>query len=880
MAWCWMAWVAVVVSPLVLSPKPPSSSSGGLRRRRGAGSCRMLCVVEAEEECGLVVSHKSRRRRWHYFWLVGRRRRSSRFARRASITDAANEEKKPSPAARRKAENEKREWELVLSALSEYKERFGNLRVPTRFQVPDDESWPADMREIKLGMRVAAIRSSGRYVSKDEGRRRTLDDMGFEWRLRRLRHPELEEKLEPFETFATALEAYRRINGNKRLPKNFVVPRLDEWPASCQGLPLGSRVQAIRNHARRKEDPHPYLDPNAVGSADVALARWNTLKDLGIKIASPVEKKKKKNETVLNDQDEETPPKRRRRKKAAESNATFSSAASLLDASRDDAARGWEALVEAIRVYKELYGDVRVPQDFVVPSVAPWPEAARNTTLGLRLSQIRLTGASVRDRPDRRMALLDLGVDLPFLLVQDPEEIRQAFRRKEGRRASVAVPLTADLNDPDVLNPAEAKYYAEHGWNLDDFDGDYSFDDVVSALEEYESRFGNFDIPLDFVIEEAADRDYEEVGRLEEVDIFGEPVVRRDAGTVADLDAALAALLAADEQKRLASIAKDEQKKKTTAKASGNNNNNPPPPPPPPPPPLDDEPSLEDLLLLEAEGGELLDDATTTANNKKKKKKKNGAWPREFEGMKLGLITSAFRVGDVVAFEDPDRKSKLDAIGFDWGNREMYLEGIRWHFFLACLFSFSKIRGSLAVPWDFVVPDEEPWPLPLRGAALGTMTNKVREQEQKIRTYYPLRARLLDAMAFIFLPPVYAEPEVAYDERLPPCLRLEEAELEITREGRMRQTTRKARQTKLDAFVPPPPGTADSPVNYKSFTVPQLKLVLKDRGLATTGRYKLQFIDRLSEFDRLYGEEYYAKLREKKKKNMQRRKPADDAPSD
>ena len=76
------------------------------------------------------------------------------------------------------------EWDTLLCALEAYKATNGDLRVPTRFCVPEESAYPEKCWGLKLGQRVASIRATGRYVG-DETRRRKLDDLGFEWRLRR-----------------------------------------------------------------------------------------------------------------------------------------------------------------------------------------------------------------------------------------------------------------------------------------------------------------------------------------------------------------------------------------------------------------------------------------------------------------------------------------------------------------------------------------------------------------------------------------------------------------------------------------------------------------------------------------------------------------------
>ena len=170
---------------------------------------------------------------------------------------------KPAPHARDrgtdrpedKGEKDLDGWNTLITALEAYKQEHGDLRVPTRYTVPEDlDSYPVECRGLKLGQRVASIRATGRYVD-DETRRRVLDDMGFEWRLRRpSASQQAKQPVEPFDVLVTALEVYQRENGESTVPSTFVVPNADPWPPSCRGLPLGARVEALR-------DPdHPYFE--------------------------------------------------------------------------------------------------------------------------------------------------------------------------------------------------------------------------------------------------------------------------------------------------------------------------------------------------------------------------------------------------------------------------------------------------------------------------------------------------------------------------------------------------------------------------------------------------------------------------------------------
>ena len=71
----------------------------------------------------------------------------------------------------------------------------------------------------------------------------------------------------------------------------------------------------------------------------------------------------------------------------------------------DDLERRWEEVRAALRAYQEVHGDLEVPQRFVVPSEAPWPEVAWGMQLGHRVKNIRHREDFVKDHPERRAEL-------------------------------------------------------------------------------------------------------------------------------------------------------------------------------------------------------------------------------------------------------------------------------------------------------------------------------------------------------------------------------------------------------------------------------------------------------------------------------------------
>jgi len=69
----------------------------------------------------------------------------------------------------------------------------------------------------------------------------------------------------------------------------------------------------------------------------------------------------------------------------------------------------WRAMLAAFQLYKAAYGDLKIPTRFVVPSMAPWPEAAWGMPLGKKVSQIRSEGKYVENNEKRRQQLEKLG---------------------------------------------------------------------------------------------------------------------------------------------------------------------------------------------------------------------------------------------------------------------------------------------------------------------------------------------------------------------------------------------------------------------------------------------------------------------------------------
>jgi hypothetical protein len=69
----------------------------------------------------------------------------------------------------------------------------------------------------------------------------------------------------------------------------------------------------------------------------------------------------------------------------------------------------WQCVLQSLLAYQEVHGDLEVPNAFVVPSEAPWPEEPWGMKLGKRVSNIRDQELYVKDHPERRAELDALG---------------------------------------------------------------------------------------------------------------------------------------------------------------------------------------------------------------------------------------------------------------------------------------------------------------------------------------------------------------------------------------------------------------------------------------------------------------------------------------
>lgn len=224
---------------------------------------------------------------------------------------------------------------------------------------------------MKLGQRVAAIRSTGKYVQNNEVRRKMLDDMGFLWRLRSPSPGKKQLDGIAFEQVYDALKMYRsevQPEGTKfDVPLNFIVPDCEPWPDSTRGLPLGKIMPTVRSNTYLKQHPEAEGKLSSLGLQPDVKSAANDLR--------------------------------------------------------------YQRVYDALVKYKELYEDLLVPQPFTVPEDGDeWPKDVRGLRLGARVNAIRSQGTFVKSNPARKEELDALG------FVWEPPTNAEGKRRGRKRK--------------------------------------------------------------------------------------------------------------------------------------------------------------------------------------------------------------------------------------------------------------------------------------------------------------------------------------------------------------------------------------------------------------------------------------------------------------
>jgi len=608
---------------------------------------------------------------------------------------------------------DQQEWRAVFLTLKLYKAAFGDLKVPSKFVVPSSTPWPEPAWGMKLGQKVGSIRETGLYISKSQKRREQLQKLGFVWTVRASADNSI-----TFDQIYDALTVYRteiKPSGPLTVPTDFSVPDAEPWPENTRGLPLGKSIKQLKSKA--------YLEDNPGAEEKLQQIGFETGKKMS-----------------AND-------------------------------------KRFQAVYVALERYKETYGDLLVPQPFVVPTdSSEWPEESWGLRLGARVNAIRNQGTFIKNNSERQDKLDALGfVWTPpekearkrgrKTLDQIDEEEKEALLEASGTSAAIAQSggekstddddansflSFFDFNEKDQDSEGEATQ-GQPTWGLEagrEYEGLGNNNGDVSEQEvedEYEAprtlgeslRAARERALQAGVIEDTDSKRPTKKQREPEIpwfnDDFGgyfvfEDVVeaftlyKQNYGDFSNLTAGEFVIPVKEEPEHSFDDDFDDDM--------------------PIDPRFADETSMTDEDI-EAEISRLESSMLAPEDGTE--------WPEHLEGMRLGDIFKRIRDGSLEVKHLPERKAQLDAIDFDWGEDKYFLD-VPFEKAMCAMYAFYMVRGDMFVPPDYVMPDEDPWPRALAGYELGKAVKRIRELQNFFETFHVEKVTLLRMIDFVWFP--------------------------------------------------------------------------------------------------------------------------------
>ncbi|KAG9406174.1 hypothetical protein AC1031_002506 [Aphanomyces cochlioides] len=271
-------------------------------------------------------------------------------------------------------------WEKNLLALETYKAIHEDLLVKQSFVVPEqDPAWPKDTWNMNLGYLVSTCRKTMGSLPPEIYD--ALTTMGFVWKVRDKgtgpgRPPIF--SISKQHEILKIVEVQYKLQGHTKfstLPNPFKVPSSSEWPQNLHGCNVSVSIK-IYGHL---EVPQVFEVPEDDPEWPVHL--W-TMR-LGLKVATI---RRRQTELALEQRQE----------------------LDALDFVWDATKLYWNRNLSALKTYMQLYGNLRVPQTFVVPKDDPdWPSDYANIKLGTVVNYLRSIQATLSD--EKKQELNKLG---------------------------------------------------------------------------------------------------------------------------------------------------------------------------------------------------------------------------------------------------------------------------------------------------------------------------------------------------------------------------------------------------------------------------------------------------------------------------------------
>ena len=271
-------------------------------------------------------------------------------------------------------------WQRAIKpAFERYIEIHGDCLVPQNFVVPSCDLWPGKSHGLKLGKVTMAIRAKQAWKTK----RPELERMGFVFVS--IDDIRWDSQLYP------ALHRYKELHQDLQVPVDFVIPYSEDYPPSTHGIKLGLLVKSIRNRGDYKSK-RQQLEALGFEYQSQTNSRWEK------KILPALFMYQQVHGDLLVPAQFVVP-----RNSPWPKSAYDLRLGSIVNHIRNNGL--WESKHEQLErmgfqfgdylesvwtreifpafvSFKNIYGHLKVPRDFVVPSESPWPEDSYDIQLG------------------------------------------------------------------------------------------------------------------------------------------------------------------------------------------------------------------------------------------------------------------------------------------------------------------------------------------------------------------------------------------------------------------------------------------------------------------------------------------------------------------
>ncbi|KAF0720053.1 Aste57867_585 [Aphanomyces stellatus] len=291
----------------------------------------------------------------------------------------------------------------IAHALQSPTSDFTNF--PARFTVPAADPWPPQLHGRTI--HVAKVRKQYKDGTLPAPVVAALDNHGFVW----------DAKQHNWNLRLQALRTYKALHDNLLVPYEYTVPAAAPWAKDLWGCKLGvavtnirSRVDLLTPDRKAALEALDFVWDSHELTFDIKVLALQTYKRLHGHVHVPFEFK-------VPDGSREWPATCWKLKLGRAVHDLRCRGDHLLPARRhmldtlgfvwDSHELNWDMKVHALTTFKQEFGTLLIPQDFVVPSAAPWPERTWRMKLGQAVTNMRFRVESMSD--DRQAQLEAIG---------------------------------------------------------------------------------------------------------------------------------------------------------------------------------------------------------------------------------------------------------------------------------------------------------------------------------------------------------------------------------------------------------------------------------------------------------------------------------------